>query len=173
MTAPISFRLSWIDWWRRSRFRSTLYIYIDFRFITFRAAGDQVDRATFDRLLFKKVRYLFVKEGDLKAFLDWSQKQARDLQPPNTDPETKSLDVAKKEARRRMLDIFQEDHPDQHITQAIEASRRIVDEIMKFPFTVTPLSQLQTYSQRHGGPLGQRQHPERLPRHPDGLLAQR
>src|SRR4051812_29605640 len=49
-----------------------LYLYIDMRFLTFRAAEDIVDRATFERLELKRVKHLFITEADRNAFENWA-----------------------------------------------------------------------------------------------------
>jgi putative nucleotidyltransferase with HDIG domain len=124
---------------------ATVYIYIDFRFITFRAEGDVVDRTTFDRLEFKKVKSLFIQEKDRKKFEDWSVQRAKDIFVPST-PEQKHFAEVKEEVRRKTMDIFQSSHPDKIVAQTIESSKKLVDEVMKFPYAVNTLAQLQNYS---------------------------
>lgn len=51
-----------------------LYVYIDFRFITFRAAGDIIDRQAYERFEQKKVKNLFVMDKDHPVFMEWSKK---------------------------------------------------------------------------------------------------
>jgi len=125
---------------------ATLYIYIDFRFITFRAEGDMVDRQAYDRLQFKKVRNLFVMEQDRKKLMDWSAKREAD-KPPPLAPENKQFAKVREEVKRKAMDIFQGAHPDKIVSQTLSASKKLVTEVMKFPYATKTLSQLQSYSQ--------------------------
>jgi putative nucleotidyltransferase with HDIG domain len=125
---------------------TTLYVYIDFRFITFRAEGDTVDRATFDRLQFKQVKNLFISEKDLAKFRAWS-KQVEQDKPPALAPANKAFVKAREEVKRKTLDVFLSQHPDRVVTQTLQSSKKLVAEVMKFPYAVKTLQQLQTYSQ--------------------------
>ena len=124
----------------------TVYLYIDFRFITYRAGGDMVDRMAYDRLEFKKVRSLFIKEEDRPGFLAWAAKRHKE-EIPELPPETKAFPKVREEVRRKVMDIFQSEHPDKVVHQAISASKKLVTEVMKFPYAVKTLGQLQGYSQ--------------------------
>lgn len=124
-----------------------LYIYLDFRFITFRAAGDRVDRITFDRLQFKKVKTLFIQEADRDRFFAWAQKQIEGLSPSEFQSETpSSLSKVRQDTYRRTLDIFQANHPDKMVQKTVTASKKLVLEVMKVPYALQSLSILQTYS---------------------------
>jgi putative nucleotidyltransferase with HDIG domain len=123
-----------------------VFVYISFRFITFRASGDLIDRQTFDKLQLNKVKYLFVREEDVDAFRTWiSQEKALDPPPPEV-PELKKFQEAREDAHRRAMDIFLSEHPDRLVSQAISASKRLVTEVMAVPFAVKQISQLQNYS---------------------------
>jgi putative nucleotidyltransferase with HDIG domain len=121
-----------------------LYVYISMRFITFRAKGDVVDRQTFDRLQLKQIKQLFVKEGEIGIFRKWSSDVQDPVVPPA--PELKGLREAREDAHRKTMDIFLSEHPDRIVSQAISASKRLVDEVMAVPLAVKTLSQLQNYS---------------------------
>ena len=58
---------------------STIYIFIDFRFLTFRADGDVVDRTAYDRLFFKGVKTLFINDKDRQKFDNWTQKREAEV----------------------------------------------------------------------------------------------
>lgn len=131
-----------------------LYIYIDFRFITYRSEGDVVDRMTFDRLLFKKVKSLFVLEKDRAVFQkwvdDWRSQVDKDKQKIAAElatPASVALEKARAETHRKVMDIFQSQHPDKIVSQAITVSKKLVSEVMKSPYAVKSLAQLQTFSQ--------------------------
>jgi putative nucleotidyltransferase with HDIG domain len=123
----------------------SIYVYIDLRFITFRAEGDAVDRQTYDRLEFKRVKQLFILEGDREKFEAWNQQREKEIPPP-LSPETKNFAAVREDVHRKTMDIFQSEHPEKIVAQTLEASKKLVDEVMKFPFAVSTLSQLQTYS---------------------------
>lgn len=123
-----------------------LYIYLDFRFITFRAKGDLVDRGAYDRLEFKKVRNLFVKDHDRKEFTEWSAKVLGGVSAKPLAPENRGFAKVREAVHRKTFDIFQAAHPDRVVVQTISASRNLVAEVMKFPYAMQTLSQLHVYS---------------------------
>lgn len=122
-----------------------LCVYLDFRFITFRSAGDTVDRAAYERLELKKVKNLFIQEQDRKAFEQWIGKSKAE-QPPPLAAENKNFSKTREDAHRKMMDIFQSPHPDKMVEQTLAVSKNLVTEVMKFPYAVQTLAQLQTYS---------------------------
>jgi putative nucleotidyltransferase with HDIG domain len=124
---------------------TNLYLYIDFRFITFRAKGDVVDRAAYDRLFFKHVKNLFIVEQDRQGFTAWAKARKKEVLPP-LPPEARGFKKVREEVHRRTMDIFQANHPDKIVNQTITASRKLVTEVMKFPYARQTLAQLQTYS---------------------------
>lgn len=130
-----------------------LYIYLDFRFITYRAAGDVIDRHTYDRFEFKKVRNLFIQGMDVPKFKKWVEKFKNPApaagQSKKADPapsESKEFTKAREDAHRKTMDIFQSQHPDKMVMQTITASKKLVAEVMKVPYAVKTLGQLQTFS---------------------------
>ena len=125
----------------------TIYIYIDFRFITFRSEGDKVDRMAYDRLMFKKVRNLFVQEVDAERFATWQQKR-KEIEAPVAPlpPGAEGFAKVREDVHRKTMDIFQSDHPDKIVTQTLALSKKLVEEVMKFPYSVNTLGMLQTYS---------------------------
>jgi putative nucleotidyltransferase with HDIG domain len=125
-----------------------LYIYLDFRFITFRAEGDALDRDTYDRLELKKVRFLFILDSDREVFDAWAQARFEEENPPTADGgrDFAELKAAREDLHRTTMDIFQSEHPDRAVAETIVASKRLVDQVMKVPFAVSTLAQLQSYS---------------------------
>jgi putative nucleotidyltransferase with HDIG domain len=124
----------------------TLYLFIDYRFITFRAEGDTVDRNAYDRLQLKKVKNLFIRDQDRDKFRGWVDQRAKEEPPPEITAENKNLVSAREDTHRKMLDIFTATHPDKIVSQTMSASKKLVAEVMKFPYAIKPLTQLQTYS---------------------------
>lgn len=122
-----------------------LFISIESRFITLRALGDALDRTTYDRLQFKNVANLFVLEEDLPKFQEWAGRSKAPDGPPGSQ-ENKEFINAWKSAHRKTLDIFQAQHPDPHVQGVINASKKLVAEVMKFPYAVQSLAQLQSFS---------------------------
>jgi putative nucleotidyltransferase with HDIG domain len=126
---------------------ASIYIYIDFRFITFRTEGDVVDRNAYDRLEFKKVKNLFILEQDRKRWEAWSASRAKEQKKrPPLAPEHKEFAAVREDVHRKAMDIFTADHPDKIVAQTISSSKKLVSEVMKFPYAVQTLAQLQTYS---------------------------
>ncbi len=126
---------------------TSLHLYINFRFLTFRIEGDVIDRATYDRLEFKKVKNLFIPAAEKQKFDDWVKNRARQEAPAvPLSPESQSLALVREDVHRTTMDIFQSSHPDKIVAKTLEASKKLVDEVMKFPYAVKPLSLLQGYS---------------------------
>lgn len=120
-----------------------IYVYIDFKFITYRAKGNELTRLDYDRFAQKKLRYVFINENDIKTFQDWKDQhkteESKNVILPN-------LKIAREDAHRKMMDIFQSKHPDKVVAEAIEVSKRLVHEVMKNPQVSRKLNSLQTYS---------------------------
>ena len=123
---------------------TTLYLFINSKFITYRTPGDIIDRNTYIRLELKKVKNLYIKQEDLEKFKLWSKKHTPEL--PGLPPETQDFQESRQAIQRKMLDIFQSNHPDRAITQAMGASKKLVFEVIKFPYTAHNLTLLQLYS---------------------------
>ncbi len=124
---------------------SSLYIYIDFRFITFRAGGDTIDRNTYDRLTVKNVKNLFVMDEEHKAFVDWVKRSKEQVKHLETAA-SQHLNEERVEVKRKIMDLFRSQHPDKQVAQVLESSKKMVDEVMKFPYAMQSLQQLQVYS---------------------------
>ena len=122
-----------------------LYVYVDFRFIVFRGEGDTVDRNAFDRLASRKVKQLFIQERDRVRFASWASNKPVSAEPITEDD--RAIANFREDTSRRLYDIFQESHSNKVVTQTLEASKKLVAEIMKSPYAVRPLTQLQSYSQ--------------------------
>ncbi|MGK5084740.1 HD domain-containing phosphohydrolase [Bdellovibrionota bacterium FG-1] len=123
----------------------TIYIYIDFRFITYRAQEDTIDRSAFERLELKKVRSLFIQEKDRPGFENWVKQRKQEKAPP-LSAENQQFAVVRQEVHEKTIGIFQAQHPDKIVAQTIDASKKLVDEVMKFPYAMQTMAQLQTYS---------------------------
>src|SRR4051812_37237397 len=80
----------------------SLYIYIDFRFITLRADGDVIDRTAYDRLEFKKVKNLFILDKDKAKFFEWSKSREPEKTPP-LGPEQREFANAREDVHRRTM----------------------------------------------------------------------
>jgi putative nucleotidyltransferase with HDIG domain len=122
-----------------------LFIYVDFRFVTYRAEGDSIDRESYDRLQTKRIQFLFIQESDRQLFTQWVGSREAEKTPPLA-PAQKDFPKAREDAHRKVMDIFAASHPEKVVSQAIEASKKLVDEVCKFPFAVQSLAQLQNYS---------------------------
>lgn len=119
-----------------------IYLYIDHRFITFRAEADSLDRKAYERLFLKQVKQVFIKETDLGKFEAWRDRQnANDLQP-SSDQE-RAFMKAREDSKRAMLDIFSNQHPNKVVMKGLESSKKLVAEVMKGPFTSRPILKLQ------------------------------
>lgn len=124
---------------------ASVYLFIDFRFITFRAEGDCLDRNAFDRLSQRNVKQLFIRLEDREKMEAWKNKFAAPPSEPAT-PEDKALNETRDEVTRKLMDIFHNQQSNKVVTQALEASKKLVGELMKTPLAVRSLGQLQSYS---------------------------
>lgn len=126
-----------------------VYLHIDGRYITFRPKDDAITTALYDRLLFKKVKNLFIKKEDKPAFEKWISKQEKEdlpLQKFQNHPDLEGLQDARAEVKRKMLDIFQGQNPEVALAEVMDNSKKLVLEVARNPLAVKSLSQLQTYS---------------------------
>src|ERR1700679_2832611 len=85
---------------------ANVYIYIDFRFITFRAEDDTINKDAYDRLEFKKVKNLFILDKDAKKFTEWAAKwqplRANEAKTvPPLSPETKNFISVREDVHRK------------------------------------------------------------------------
>jgi putative nucleotidyltransferase with HDIG domain len=143
----------------------TVFVYLDHRFLAFRAQGTAVERDAFERLDQKRVTHLFVLEGDAPAFHEWAvawkkrdgveaDSQMGAGRSPGSSPELTEQDAvelrrvqaAKEQLRRRALDIFRKEPPSVEVGQVLHDARDFVMRMMKLPFAVKPLTQLQSVS---------------------------
>src|SRR4051812_1209947 len=83
-----------------------LYVFLSGRFITFRAAGDVIDRQTFDRLQLNKVQFLFARESQVEQFRTWCISQGASEPEVAATPELKSFQEAREDVHRKTMDIF-------------------------------------------------------------------
>lgn len=123
---------------------ATIYLCIDTRFVTFRAEGDVIDPKAYERLELKKITSLFIQEQDLSKLQAWKKKVEPELVAPPT--EAKDFPKVREEVQRQMFDIFKADGQDIAVRQVLDASKKLVAEVMKFPYSVQSLTQLQTHS---------------------------
>ncbi len=121
-----------------------IYLYIDLRYIIFRAKGDVVDRSVHERLEMRKITNLYVMKIDHQKLKDW--KTTFLAKTPKLPDEAKDLSKLKKELHRATLDIFLSEHPNEAIKKAVSASKKVATEVMKAPLSVKALAQLQTFS---------------------------
>ncbi len=123
-----------------------IYVFIQNRFILLRAKDDVIDRATFERLDLKKAQTLFVLEQDQKAFEEWSQRRKQMAAETQAySPETQAIQVLKSEARESLIDLFQTSVSPKFKKGFLE-SKKIVHEVMKIPFALKSLAEIQNFS---------------------------
>lgn len=120
------------------------FLYLGERYIRYRHPGDAFDRMTYDRMLFKKVTQVYIREADEAAMRSWLSS----FQNANTQdlPVSEEIKETRAELRRSVMDIFHSNHPNEIVTKTLKTSEKLVTELMKFPFASKPLQQLQTYS---------------------------
>lgn len=130
---------------------SAVYLFIDFRFIALRGAGDIIDRAIYNRLEIRKMRNVFINDKDRQTWNAWVQKGKAMLKaaPPVSGQRkvAQAVQKVREDMNRKTMDIFEAEHPDKAIQQTMGASKKLVTEMLKAPYAVKSLAELQTYSQ--------------------------
>lgn len=117
---------------------AALYLHLEGRYVLYRAAGQSVDRLTFDRMEIKNIRTLYVLEQDKSKFDTWSASFALRAADPVSN--------VRAEARRSVKDIFHSFQSDENFTKVLETSSSLVDEVAKLPLAVQSLANLQSLS---------------------------
>jgi putative nucleotidyltransferase with HDIG domain len=120
----------------------SIFVYIDFKFITYRHKNVELDKNDFDRLTQRKIKQLFIKQAEIKIFQEWSNK-FKEEQKSNLSPKIQEV---REDAHRKYFDIFNSNHPDKVVQKTLNVSKNLVLEIMKNPFNHRKLNTLQTYS---------------------------
>lgn len=123
-----------------------IYLHLGFRFITFRAEEDVLDRETRDRLEMKRVKHVFILDRERAKFQAWHKQKTDALKAPAAEPEMKALRSATEITQKDLQNLFRAQHTDKSISAAIQSSRLLVNEIIKLPYAARALTQLQTYS---------------------------
>lgn len=124
----------------------SLYVFIQNRFILLRPQGDVMDRATFERLDLKKAHTLFVLEQDHPAFLRWAERrQQMEKETVATTAETQAVQSVKAEVREGMLHLFGK-QDNSSMARSFLDSKKLVGEIMKIPFALKSLAEIQNFS---------------------------
>ena len=122
-----------------------VFIYLERRFLAFRAPNMTIDRTTQELLLRKKIIDLFVLEGDLPNFREWTRKWQIGTEIP-VAPEMAGVARSRDDMKRKALDIFTGNNLEKGVTESFESSKRMVAELMKLPVAVKNLGQLQGFS---------------------------
>ncbi len=122
-----------------------VYLYLDFRFITFRGKEDVIDRLAMDRFLAKRIRQIFVRHDDLAAWTAWVAATPRPPEPQTA--EEREIRKVREDMRRAANDIFSAAPIRETVAKVLAASRQLVDQVMKAPYAIKPVLQLQGFSQ--------------------------
>lgn len=123
-----------------------IHIFLDSRYIVFRGKGDTINQQTYDRLQFKNIKNLHVLENNFPAIEDWIKKSPPLPSIPTQTKENRQFIAAWKDLHRKTLDIFQSNHPEDEVKLVIRTSKRLVSEMVKLPYSVKALNELQTFS---------------------------
>ncbi len=125
-----------------------LFLCIRHRMIKYKHRGDSLSAEDFDKLLFNRVRFVFIEEPLKGQFLSWAKKsdeQADAREMASVEAEAKPIAQAVQEARRVALDLFASGGSDEPSKQAVAMAKKMVTEFLKKPFVINNISQLQRY----------------------------
>jgi putative nucleotidyltransferase with HDIG domain len=122
----------------------TVFLYLNFRYVLFRSAGDTIDRPTYDRLEFRKVRSLYIHSVDAEKFGVWSKEEYGEVEVLNESE--KEIGKVREVARLPLLNIFVEKNSDAKIQEVILAAKSMAAEYLKPGFVARNLRVLQSVS---------------------------
>jgi putative nucleotidyltransferase with HDIG domain len=131
------------------RIPAPLYLHLEGRYVQYRGKGQIIDRTTFDRMEIKNFQHFFILESDEQEFEIWStqfQIEAAQAMISAHEGPGEGIRARRQEAQRKIADIFHSFHAEESISQVLETSTQLVDELTKQPFTSKPLAELQTLS---------------------------
>jgi putative nucleotidyltransferase with HDIG domain len=126
-----------------------LYLHLEGRYVQYRRKGQTIDRDTFDRMEMKNFHDFFILESDEQEFEIWStqfQIEAAQAMVSVQEGPSEGIRAKRQEAQRKIADIFHSFHAEESISQVLETSTQLVDELTQQPFTSKPLKELQTLS---------------------------
>ncbi|MCM2277332.1 MAG: AMP-binding protein [Oligoflexia bacterium] len=121
---------------------ANLYLYLEGRFVVYIPQGGKMSRVAYDRLQFRRVSQLFVREADIARMRTWAagfQRGGGDV-PADQSPEG----TFRKKIREHAFELFQSPRADERVTKTLEASRKLLDEVISAPYSVKALHQLQS-----------------------------
>lgn len=128
----------------------SIYLCLNHRMVKYRNADDPLEQAEYDKLIFNKVKYVFIEDTARDAFQKWtadSDKADAAIDPALlSNPDTAPIAEAAIDQRRAMMDIFMNPKNDRQVRAAVEISKRLVNEFMRKPFAINNIQQLQRYS---------------------------
>ncbi len=125
-----------------------LYLCLRHRLVRFRAKGDTLSRAEYDKFVYNQMECVFVGINDLKPFRDWAElyeKTEREEVISRADSEQKPIYESSLELRRTALDLFSAPKSDAQAKAVIESSQLMVTEFLKKPYVVENVCHLQRY----------------------------
>jgi putative nucleotidyltransferase with HDIG domain len=128
-----------------------VYICIRHRMVLYKRAGDSFTRAEYDKLIFNRVKFLFIDSAKKLFFANWIAEQERKDHEETfkeATPEQESVLEATQELRRAALDLFSSPSAHEQSRAAIQMSKKMVTEFLKKPYVVNNITQLQRYG--HG-----------------------
>lgn len=126
-----------------------LYLCLRHKLVRWRDRADSLDGEQYNKLVFNRVKYVFIDEADKPAFESWSSANVSEdastvLGAEN--PEAKPIVEATHEQRRAMMDIFESPKDDKAVKAAIDTSKKVVTEFLKKPFAVNNIQAIQKYA---------------------------
>jgi putative nucleotidyltransferase with HDIG domain len=125
-----------------------LFLCIRHRMIKYKHKGDHLTMEEFDKLVFNRVRFVFIEEQLKTQFLAWARNvdDAVDKAELATiEAEAQPIAQATQEMRRAALDLFSSGGGDDASKQALAMAKKMVTEFLKKPFVINNISQLQRY----------------------------
>ena len=125
-----------------------VFLCISHRMVRYKNAGDDLSTEEFDKLIYNRVRYLFINEADKAAFAEWSkvnEKKEAEEAHPALEPDQVSVVESTEDLRRTALDLFANPTGDDPSKAAINMAKKMVTEFLKKPYVVNNVTALQRY----------------------------
>src|SRR5687767_797830 len=90
-------------------FPGPIYLCIQHKMVRYKNKGDQLEADAFNKLIYNRVKFIFIEESDRAAFQGWIASRNADEAVESAEsesPDAKPLIDASQDQRRAMMDIF-------------------------------------------------------------------
>jgi putative nucleotidyltransferase with HDIG domain len=131
-------------------FPGNIYLCLHHKIVRFRNKGDKLDAAAFNKLVYNRVKVVFIEDEDREAFSKWmtdnDEQDRAEIAKADPSKEGEPIIAAAEEQRRVMMDIFESPKDDKQVKVAVDTSKKMVSEFLRKPFAINNIQAIQKYS---------------------------